>query len=433
MNLTEDQILMLAPDEASKKTGKDLANQAKWLSKAINEKALWGECQGSGSKPYQTQVDIKDLAFKCSCPSRKFPCKHGLGLLILHARQPLLFTSANMPAWVNDWLEKRETREEKKEEKTNKPIDEAAQVKRQESRQKKVLDGMEELLLWIKDIVRNGILNMPNKPASYFENMAKRLVDAQASGLAGIVRGLGSTSFFKEGWQSDFTDQLLQLYMVMEGYKNHSQLSELLQKDFKSLVGFSQNQDELKEQQGINDVWLVLGKQVTEDDNLTTERFWLYGLNSKKYALILNFLIQGQGSNLVLTPGLQLQAELVFYPSIAPLRAIIKRQLATDNLNLFIGFNNWQSVAEQETAINELLPITTERPFIIKNIKPIFYQQQWWLQDVEQRLVAIKDEFSNIWKLLSISGGEALDMAMVGKENKYLPLGVWKDGKYKII
>jgi len=74
LNLSEDQILTLAPDESSKKSGKDLANPAKWVSKGVNEQALWGECQGSGSKPYQTQIDIINIAFKCSCPSRKFPC-----------------------------------------------------------------------------------------------------------------------------------------------------------------------------------------------------------------------------------------------------------------------------------------------------------------------------------------------------------------------
>ena len=98
--LSEDQILALAPDEPSKKAGKDLAGAAKWVSKGGNDTALWGECQGSGSKPYQTQVDLANIAFKCSCPSRKFPCKHGLGLLLYNARQPKDFTVTQMPAWV---------------------------------------------------------------------------------------------------------------------------------------------------------------------------------------------------------------------------------------------------------------------------------------------------------------------------------------------
>ena len=97
MHLSEDQILALAPDDPSRKSGKDLSAPAKWVSKGANEAALWGECQGSGSKPYQTQVDLSNLAFKCSCPSRKFPCKHGLGLLLMRARQPKEFSQTNPP------------------------------------------------------------------------------------------------------------------------------------------------------------------------------------------------------------------------------------------------------------------------------------------------------------------------------------------------
>ena len=31
----------------------------------------------------QVQVALAELASKCSCPSRKFPCKHGLALLLM--------------------------------------------------------------------------------------------------------------------------------------------------------------------------------------------------------------------------------------------------------------------------------------------------------------------------------------------------------------
>jgi len=131
MNLTEEQILTLAPDESSKKAGKELANPSKWVTKGANEQAIWGECQGSGSKPYQTQIDVANVAFKCSCPSRKFPCEHGIALGLLYARQQNSFTETSMPAWVNDWISKRSQKEEKKLEKKDKPVDEAAQAKRQ--------------------------------------------------------------------------------------------------------------------------------------------------------------------------------------------------------------------------------------------------------------------------------------------------------------
>ena len=87
LNLTEEQIIQLAPDAASVKAGKGLATRAKWVLLEHSDRAIWGHCQGSGKTPYQTVIDIKNVAFKCSCPSRKFPCKHGLGLLFLYAAQ----------------------------------------------------------------------------------------------------------------------------------------------------------------------------------------------------------------------------------------------------------------------------------------------------------------------------------------------------------
>ena len=44
---------------------------------------VWGECQGSAAAPYRTAVDLSGPAYRCSCPSRKFPCKHALALLLL--------------------------------------------------------------------------------------------------------------------------------------------------------------------------------------------------------------------------------------------------------------------------------------------------------------------------------------------------------------
>lgn len=431
MNLTEEQILALAPDESSKKSGKDLANPNKWVSKGINEIAMWGECQGSGSKPYQTQIDLTNIAFKCSCPSRKFPCKHGLGLFLLYARQKDTFTNAEMPAWVNEWISKRAQKEEKKTEKEEKPVDTAAQAKRQENREKKVADGIEELLLWIKDIVRNGIINIPEKPYSFWEQMAKRMVDAQVPGLAGMVKGLGEVSFFKDGWQSEFLDQLLNIYLVISAYKNKETLPADTLTDVRSWIGFTQSQEELKEQPGVVDTWLVLGKHVSEDDNLTVERYWLRGTGTGQSALILQFIIRGQGAQLSLTPGMHIQAELVFYPSLVPLRALIKRQLTTTAVAAAKVFSAWKEIAETETSINATIPFNSVRPYVVKDVTPVMYEHRWWLADENNDLIQLNESFKNIWKLLAISGGKPVTTVVVGKENIYEPIGVWDNETYK--
>ena len=433
MNLTEDQILILAPDESSKKSGKDLANPAKWVSKGANDLALWGECQGSGSKPYQTQVDLINIAFKCSCPSRKFPCKHGLGLLLLYTRQKNSFTTGDAPAWVTDWLNKRIEKQEKQIEKKDKPVDETAQAKRQQARQLKVSDGIEELNAWIKDIVRNGIMSIPEKGPAFFENVSRRLIDAQAPGLAGMVRSLGETNFYTEGWPARFMDQLLRIYLIVEGFKNSASLSESLQQDIRTGIGFIQNQDELKEQSGIMDTWLVLGKQSIEVDTVTTEKFWLYGTQTNTYALLLQFIVRGQGVQYSFTPGMFVQAELVFFPSISPMRALVKQQIATGAVTRFSKFTGWRKIAEAESEASSQLPFRSERPFIVNQLKPVLYNQQWWLQDEDNKIMLIRNEYKNIWKLLSLSGGKPMDMAVIGREDQFEPLGVWQNDEYKII
>src|SRR5687768_6563262 len=100
MSLTLEAVLALAPDGASAQAARGLAAPAKWPLLGANAAAAWGECQGSGSKPYRTQVDLSGPAFRCSCPSRKFPCKHGLALLMMRAQAPDLFTTSDAPAWV---------------------------------------------------------------------------------------------------------------------------------------------------------------------------------------------------------------------------------------------------------------------------------------------------------------------------------------------
>ena len=58
MTLTVEEVIALAPDDASAKAARGLVAPSKWPLLGASEAAAWGECQGSGSKPYQTQVDL---------------------------------------------------------------------------------------------------------------------------------------------------------------------------------------------------------------------------------------------------------------------------------------------------------------------------------------------------------------------------------------
>lgn len=432
MTFSEEQILALAPDDPSKKSGRELANPSKWVKREISERALWGECQGSGKLPYQTQIDLVNIAFKCSCPSRKFPCKHGLGLLLLYSRDQKLFTKISEPNWVIDWLDKRTERDEKKSEKKEKEkkTDPAAQAKRQENRLKRVEDGITDLRLWIRDIIRNGLIDIPGKDPSYFENVSRRMVDAQAPGLAGMVRSLGAINFFAEGWQSSFLDQLIRIFLVMEGFSRLDTLQEDMQEELKTLIGFTQNQDELKKEPGIRDEWFVLAKRSEKDENITTERNWLYGTKNKRYALILQFYVKGQLPEANLVPGSCIDAELVFYKGVNSTRALIKEQHGVVAIKNVAGFNSWGEVLTSAGATYALNPWSNPVPAVVENVTPLLLAGQRILKDEHGEAVAISNRFEEIWKLLSLSGGKPIRLFAVGHEHAFDPMSAWVNDQY---
>jgi len=58
-----------------------------------------GALPGEREQALSNNRRLSEPAFKCSCPSRKFPCKHGLGLLLLYASDQAAFNVAE-PARV---------------------------------------------------------------------------------------------------------------------------------------------------------------------------------------------------------------------------------------------------------------------------------------------------------------------------------------------
>src|SRR6476469_5438786 len=197
MTLTPDAILALAPDAGSASNARKLATLGKWQHLNAPAGSLWGQCQGSGKDPYLTGVDLSGPVGKCSCPSRKFPCKHALALLLLHTTHPGEFGTAAPPESIQTWLDGRAQRAEGKEQRpdqtqaelvTPSGPDAAGQAKRRAAREKKVTGGLDALRTFLHDLIRDGLAHAPSRPYSDWDTQAARLVDAQAPGAARLVR-----------------------------------------------------------------------------------------------------------------------------------------------------------------------------------------------------------------------------------------------------
>src|SRR4051795_4901480 len=130
----------LAPDAASVTAARRLARPGPWSATGHDDHTVWGLCKGSGARPYQTQVDLSGPAFKCSCPSRKNPCKHALALLLLRAAGDV--AAGSPPAWVGEWLDTRAARPARVAGES--PRDPEAAAKRAADREARVAAGVED-------------------------------------------------------------------------------------------------------------------------------------------------------------------------------------------------------------------------------------------------------------------------------------------------
>lgn len=431
VEITEEHVVSLAPDAASLKSGKDLANKSKWKLLAYDDKAIWGLCQGSGADPYKAQVDLQQIAFKCSCPSRKFPCKHGLGLLFLYVRDKGSFTTEAAPDWVNDWIGKRQEKATATVTKTEKPVDAEAQAKRAEARNKKVQEGIEELQVWVKDLIRGGLLQVPENAYSFWQNPAKRLIDAQAPGLSNMVKELGAINYFNDGWQLHLLDKLTRLYLVTEAYKQiEQQETEATKEEIKSLIGFASSKEDVLQQAGEQDEWTVLSRTLEGLDQLTMERNWLFGIRTKRFALVLQYFTKGQLPTLTLATGSKIKATLCFYGGINPVRALIKQIDDTQTALEPQGYANLQQAYNAYNLAIATNPFMEEQPCIIKDARFVKQGNQNWLQDEAGDAVSCTLSAQAEAKLLAASGGKKVTVFGLLNAERIEPLSFWIEEKY---
>ena len=327
---TAEQVRTLAPDAAAARAGEALARPGRWSATGRSESAAWGLCQGSGSSPYQVAVDLSGPAYKCSCPSRKIPCKHALGLLFVLAGGSL--ASANLPDWVGTWLDSRASRAVAAASRTERPseVDPEARARRVEARERKVAAGIEELDRWLGDLVRRGLDSARAEGYRFWDTMGARLVDAQAPSLGRSVRALGSAANAGDAWPHVLLEGTARLHLLCEAYRRIDALPEALRSDIRALVGWTTKEEDLDPAGGVEDRWLVVGRRLDDSGQVMTARTWLLGETTSRFALHLAFGVGAAPPTVVAWPGQAFRATLTFYPSATPLRAAIRPVLAPD-------------------------------------------------------------------------------------------------------
>ena len=443
MELSAESVLALAPDAASAKAANGLLKPGIWPTLGANAAAVWGECQGSGSKPYQTQVDLSGPTFKCACPSRKFPCKHGLALLLLRAKDASLFTATTPPAWVAEWLSARTERVQKKEDKQREQAAShaaeptAAALKSAQQRWAKMATGAAELQPWLMDQLARGLGSLGPQSRSDWETMAARLVDAKAPGLG--QRLLNAAAGLRQGadWPEKTLRQLGLLQLACEAVTRRDALGEAAQTDLRIMLGWPLEKEAvLAQSPGVLDNWQVIGViQEERDNNVQERRVWLQGQQTGRRALLLEHSFGGRGFEQSWLGLSSHAATLAFYPSAAPLRALVVSSQSAEAASAApvsaacadaSPEQEWRAIA-QRVASNPWIAL---HPLRCHQATPCREADGFRLHWGGQSLPLTLGE-SDSWALLALSGGQPLSLMGEWNGEALRPLtatgpdGVW--------
>jgi hypothetical protein len=482
-----DSVLALAPDDASKRAAVTLARPAPWDGAGAAGDLVWGQCAGSGKNPYQVIVDLAGPAFKCSCPSRKFPPKHALAVLLLWSagavpdeREPADYArawqearqakaerpraaarteaadspgSAGSPASAGGETEQERTTGERGKHSPERPEASGGNTaaKRAAERARRVTDGLADLREWLRDQVRAGLAG---GGTSQVELMAARMVDAQAPGVAAALRGLAdaATPAGPRGGPGGLLAEYALLHLLIRAHERLGQLPAGLAAVVRSRVGYPVSKDDVLAGPAVTDHWLVVAVRELTDGTVPGRRIWVRGRRTGRWAMLLTFAApNGAWQDLGtarLRPGAEVHADLHYYPGQPPLRALIGTRHADPAPGAPPGaddaidaqLTDWSAALAQDpwlTTWPVLLAGTPVPPVSDLDGAPGAHGSglaggaptgsqgdRWYLVDRADRALPLADRES-LWTLLAVSGGDPVTVAGEWHPDGLVALTTW--------
>jgi hypothetical protein len=341
-----EQVEAIAPTPAALSAARPLTTVAKWGGLGADERAVWGSCRGSGAEPYDTMVDHVGVASRCTCPSRRHPCKHVLALLLLWVHGDVPETTA--PSQVTTWVEARDASSARRgaeggarstaqdaaptspatgetADPAPSPPGQGPEPDRDRARDERVermFAGLTELDRWLDDRMRTGLADPALAKYSTWDDLAARLVDAQAGSLANRIRRLAGLVGASPDWHSDVLAELGLLHLLSQAGRRLGSLPGPLADAVATTVGWQVRQADVLGGVPDTDTWVVAARSDTREDRIEVRRHWLRGVTSGRWALVLSFAAYRQSLDTSLVVGTAIDADLHRYPGPA-LRALV--------------------------------------------------------------------------------------------------------------
>lgn len=429
MDWTYRKIAEWAPNGLILEKARGLSASRHWPELATDGRALWGACRSSGERTYRVAAGLSENIFRCDCNSPVTPCRHILALMLRYVKAGgALPTVAGAPAWAAELLRQAARPALSPE---TKAWQEAEKKRRFGQRMELMQQGIQDLEQWLADLVRQGLSIAESQPGAFWDSFAARMVDVKLGGIARRIRAFKAI-MADEQWHSRLLGELGALYLFVQSFKQLEALPEPLQEELFALAGVNRKKEEMLQQKGAPDNWLVAGQAEgeSEDEKLKYRRTWLLGEQSRRAAMLLDFAWGRQGYETDWAVGTVVRGEAVFYPGAYPLRALIRKpEFSAPGLVRPKGYRTLSALAGAYAEALAANPWLLVFPCLLDEVWPVRENGQWRARDAEFRSVPLAEAGDVCWKLLALSGGGPLQLFGEWDGERLLPLSAVSEGR----
>jgi hypothetical protein len=403
---TAQQVLALAPDDRSARAARALGDLRRWSDLGSTGSLVYGRCQGSGRQPYQVTVDLTEPAFKCTCPSRKLPCKHGLALLLLWAEHgDAVGERAAAADFADEWAAERAGRADRRTARAE--VDPEARARRQAEREATMTAGLDELERWLGDLVRQGLAGARRQPYGFWDAMAARLVDAQAPALAERVRHVGGSLAARDDWAETLLFEAGRWQLAVEGWRRRDSLDAATYADLRAFLGWPHRPDEVEAFERVEDRWVVAGVREGTDGRIANQRTWLWGERTGRWVVLLDFAAAGAALRVADVVGSVVEDAVVVHPGSPPNRA------AWSGAQRVVAGGALPAAAAVDAAVDQVAawlaadPWRDRLPVSLAGVVLVEDGGRWWLVDAAGDRLPLGAGVEP-WAALALSGGHPM-------------------------
>jgi hypothetical protein len=307
-------------------------------------------------------------------------------------------------------------------------VDPDAAGKRVLARAERVATGLAELDQWLTDQIRSGLAGLERLGYSHFDGIAARMVDAQAPGVAGLLRAIPG-EFAREGWPERVLDQLAALHLLSQAHRRLPELDDALAATVRSRVGYPVRKDAVLATPGVPDHWFAVGQVDTVEFRLETRRVWLYGATTRRWAVLLSFAPPGGVLDSTVLAGQRVAGQLHFYPGSGQYRALLGVQTTALDPPVSPPAESFDMVRERFAELLANDPWAGRMPAVLRGtpLPPARTDAGWGLRDESGRFCALLGSAGEPWPLLARSTGDPVEVFGEWGSTGFRPLSLPAD------